>query len=55
MNYGDKRSYPKIDIFIDGKYWQSTTWAKACKEARKRVIDKFIFLNKNVIARKAKV
>ena len=31
--YGDKRDYKKIDIYVDGKYEVSTTWAKNCKEA----------------------
>lgn len=43
MAYGDKRDFPKIDIFVDfGKgngglrYLASTTWARTCKEARER-------------------
>lgn len=44
MNYGDKRDYPKINIFVrhhNGKesyfaYAASTTWAKTCKEAKER-------------------
>ena len=27
--YGDKRDYPKIDIYVSGQYVCSTTWAKA--------------------------
>jgi hypothetical protein len=38
MAYGNKRDYPKIDIYIktDSNQWIyrcSTTWAKTCKEA----------------------
>lgn len=39
--YGDKRNYPKIDIYVKGEnnifqYVASTTWAKTCKEAKAR-------------------
>lgn len=33
LTYGDKRDYRKIDIFINGRYEASTTWARTCKEA----------------------
>ena len=40
MAYGDKRDFPKIDIFrkIAGghEYLASTTWARSCKEACER-------------------
>lgn len=39
MKYGEKRDYKKIDIFVDGDYVCSTTWAKYCKEAIERYID----------------
>ena len=32
-NYGDKRDYRKIDIFVYGQYVCSTTWARTCREA----------------------
>lgn len=38
MKYGDKRDYRKIDIFVDGKYVASTTWAKNCKEAKAQYV-----------------
>ncbi len=44
MVYGDKRDYPKIDIYVDGFYKGSTTWLKTCKEACERYIDK-LYLN----------
>jgi hypothetical protein len=31
--YGDKRDYPKIYIFVNGNYKATTTWSKTCKEA----------------------
>jgi len=39
--YGDKRDFPKIDIFIDGVYDSSTTWAKSCKEAKEQFLLKY--------------
>jgi len=36
LTYGGKRDYPKIDIFHDGQYAGTTTWARTCKEARKQ-------------------
>ena len=38
--YGDKRDYPKIDIFENGKYVATTTWAKTCKEAEEKYKEK---------------
>lgn len=38
--YGDKRDYPKIDIYVDGKYVATTTWAKTCKEAAEKYKEK---------------
>ena len=34
LNYGDKRNYRKIDLFYNGAYICSTTWARTCKEAK---------------------
>lgn len=36
LKYGDKRDYPKIDVYVDGNYVWSTTWCKTCKEAIER-------------------
>jgi hypothetical protein len=33
MQYGDKRDYPKINIYVNRNYRCSTTWAATCKEA----------------------
>ena len=40
MNYGDKRDYPKIDVYVNRSYRGSTTWCKTCKEAVERYIAK---------------
>lgn len=54
MAYGDKRDYPKIDIYWRGLYRGTTTWAKTCKEAKQRFFDKHPNLLINEItARKA--
>ena len=34
--YGDKRDYPKIEIFVDGDYRATTTWARTLDEARRK-------------------
>lgn len=34
IGYGNKRNYKKIDVFCDGKYQGSTTWAKNLKVAK---------------------
>ncbi len=40
MAYGDKRDYPKIDIYLKSdsqlghRYLASTTWVKTCREAK---------------------
>lgn len=43
MNYGNKRDYPKIDLYLKRKegplYLCSTTWAKTCKEAVARYVE----------------
>ena len=39
MKYGEKRDYRKIDIFLNGEYQCSTTWARTLKEAKKRFIE----------------
>ena len=38
MTYGDKRDYRIIEIFVNGKYQASTTWAKTCREAKARYL-----------------
>lgn len=39
MAYGDKRDYPKIDIFVDGDYRATTTWSRTLDEARRKFAD----------------
>ena len=34
--YGDKTDYPKIEIFVNGNYVATTTWAKSIKQARQK-------------------
>jgi hypothetical protein len=38
--YGDRRDFPKIDIFVSGKYVASTTWASNIKEAIQKYEEK---------------
>lgn len=38
IKYGDKRDYPKIDIFVENVYAGSTTWSKTCKDAQRRYV-----------------
>jgi len=38
MSNGNKRDYPKIDIYVDGVYAVSTTWSRTCSEAKARYI-----------------
>jgi hypothetical protein len=40
MKYGDKRDYKKIDIYVNGVYVCSTNWAKTCKEAKEKYLEK---------------
>jgi hypothetical protein len=52
MNYGDKRAYAKIDLYVEGNYLCSTTWARTCKEAIERLIRKLPqYSGRKVIAR----
>lgn len=39
--YGEKRDYPKIDIYVKGKYVCTTTWSRTCKEAKERYFVKY--------------
>ena len=36
--HGDKHDYPKIDLFVDGSYAFTTTWARTIKQA----IDQYV-------------
>lgn len=40
LEYGDKRDYRKIDIYVDGIYKCSTTWSKTRKDAIDRYYDR---------------
>ena len=35
-SYGEKRDYRKIDVYHEGAYKHSTTWARNLKEAREK-------------------
>lgn len=37
-SYGDKRDYPKIELYYDGEYKGTTTWARTCREAKEKFI-----------------
>ena len=39
MNYGNKRDYPKIDLYYLGDYYGTTTWSKTCKDAVKHCLE----------------
>lgn len=32
--YGNRRDYPKIDLYYDGDYKATTTWSRTCAEAK---------------------
>lgn len=36
MEYGNKRDYRKIDIYLDGQYKFTTTWARNLKLAKQK-------------------
>ena len=36
--YGEKRDYPKIDIYRDGAYVGSTNWSRTLREAKDRYL-----------------
>jgi hypothetical protein len=40
--YGEKRDYPKIDLFVDGHYYGSTTWAHSLRCALNGLLAKTI-------------
>ena len=50
LQYGDKRDYPKIDIFFGGVYQYTTTGAKTCKEAMAHVPNHSYSAGHNVTA-----
>lgn len=42
MAYGNKRDFPKIDLYDqNGRYIGSTNWSKTLKEAREKAAEKF--------------
>lgn len=41
MTYGDKRNFPRIEIFLNGVYQCTTTWSKTLKEAKQKFTEKY--------------
>jgi len=41
LKISDKRDYKKIDIFINGVYFCSTTWSATCKQAIESIKNKY--------------
>ncbi len=39
--YGVIRDYPKIEIFYDGRYVATTTWARTIQEAREQYAERY--------------
>jgi len=39
--YGDKRDHKKINIFVNGTYHSSTSWAATHKEAKQKFLEKY--------------
>ena len=48
--YGDKRDYKKIDLYINAKYHGTTTWAKNVKEAKEKLAEKLSITLKSISA-----
>ena len=38
--YGDKRDYPKIELYYSGVYKGTTTWARTVREAKEKFIER---------------
>lgn len=38
MAYGDKRDYPKIEIYVNGVYKCTTTWSRTLTEAKEHYL-----------------
>jgi len=41
MAYGDRRNYPKIEIFVDNDYFATTTWSKTCRAAKQEFCKRY--------------
>ncbi len=37
--YGTRRDYPKIDLFYDGRYVATTSWARTMREAKEKFLE----------------
>ena len=49
MAYGDRRDYPKIELFVSGRYVATTTWAKTCKEAKVKYLESHAHLDPSTV------
>ena len=54
MKYGDKRDFPKIDIYLNGQYIATTTWSRTCKEAKGHFIAQHNHSQESVECRRAR-
>lgn len=52
--YGSKRDYRKIEIFINGRYVRTTTWARTLKQAKEKFIEAEIYVNPSWVTAKYK-
>ena len=54
MKYGEKRNYPKIDIYVDHSYKCSTTWARNTIEAKLKASESLAIDVSRIQVRRAK-
>ncbi len=52
IKYGDKRDFPKIDIYFMGSYQCSTTWARTLKQAKESFMNKSGLKDKSIVKAK---
>ncbi len=45
LPYGHKTNYRKIEIFVNGRYVGTTTWAKSLKQAKEKFCQSEKFVN----------
>lgn len=49
LDYGQKRDYPKIDLYVDGVYYGSTNWARTLETAIHALLSKAVMTAKTRI------
>lgn len=47
----DRTDNPKIDIYVDGVYKKTTTWARTCRVAKERYLNAYPDTEGKVTAR----